>query len=160
MSDETVLVRPATPDDAPQLAQLLRSLEHFDWLRAEPLEAVVGRVHAALVAAAGGEGRSLLLAVPAGGEPAGYVAIHWLHYLILPGPEGFVSELFVAPAARGRGFGARLLAAVVAEARARGCSRLSLLNNRRRESYERHFYAQHGWVERADMANFVLYLND
>lgn len=160
MTGEGVIVRPAAPDDAPGLARLLRALERFDWLRAEPEEAVVARVRAAIAAAAGGEARSLLVALPAGGALAGYVAVHWLPYLILPGPEGFVSELFVAPAARGRGIGSRLLAASVAEARARGCSRLGLLNHRQRESYQRGFYARHGWVERADMANFVLPLHD
>ena len=154
-------IRHATPDDAPQLAALLRSLERFDWLRDQPLEALVGRVRADLSAAAGSRARSVYVAAPAGeggGTIAGYLAVHWLPYLIMPGPEGFVSELFVAPAARGRGLGSRLLAAAVAEARARGCSRLGLLNNRRRESYERGFYVHHGWQERGDMANFVLYL--
>ena len=160
MTGTDVVVRPAAPDDAPGLARLLRALERFDWLRAEPEAAIVARVRAEIVAAAGGEARSLIVAVPAGEALAGYVAVHWLPYLILPGPEGFVSELFVAPAARGRGIGSRLLAAAVAEARARGCSRLGLLNHRQRESYERGFYAQHGWVERADMANFVLALHD
>jgi len=158
----TDAIRPATPDDAPQLAALLRTLERFDWLRDQPLEALVDRVHADLVAAAGRQARSIYVAAPAGeggATVAGYIAIHWLPYLILPGPEGFVSELFVAPAARGRGLGSRLLAAAVAEARARGCSRLGLLNNRHRESYERGFYARHGWQERDDMANFVLNLD-
>ena len=35
----------------------------------------------------------------------GYAAVHWLPYLILRGPEGFVSELFVDQAARGQGVG-------------------------------------------------------
>ena len=34
-----------------------------------------------------------------------YAAVHWLPYLILRGPEGFVSELFVDQAARGQGVG-------------------------------------------------------
>jgi GNAT superfamily N-acetyltransferase len=55
-----------------------------------------------------------------------------------------VSELFLAPDARGRGHGSRLLAAAVAEARARGCSRLGLLNNRRRDCYTRGFYTFRG----------------
>ena len=148
-------IRPAAPDDAPQLAALVRALERFDHLREEPLPEAIARIQAAL---AGGDERSIHVATSEAGDLAGYVAVHWLPYLILRGPEGFVSELFIAPAARGRGIGSRLLATAVAEARARGCSRLGLLNNRRRESYERGFYAQHGWQERGDMANFVLYL--
>jgi GNAT superfamily N-acetyltransferase len=163
MSD--VLIRPATPDDAPGLAALLRTLERFDWLRAEEPAAAVARVRA-LLTASGDAARSIYVAIDSRGDVAGdgdgsvsgYVAVHWLPYFIMPGPEGYVSELFVAPAARGRGIGSRLLAAAVAEARARGCSRLGLLNNRRRQSYERGFYARHGWQERGDMANFVLHL--
>ena len=151
-------IRPATPDDAPQLAALVRALERFDHLREEPLSEAIARIEAALAGAAGGGQRSIYVAETEDGAVAGYVAVHWLPYFILRGPEGFVSELFIAPDARGRGIGSRLLAAAVAEARDRGCSRLGLLNNRRRASYARGFYTQHGWQERGDMANFVLYL--
>lgn len=78
------------------------------------------------------------VAVPA--NVVGYVAVHWLPYLILPGPEGFVSELFVASDTRWQGVGTRLLEVTEAEAIARGCSRLQLINFRDRESYERRFY--------------------
>lgn len=101
---------------------------------------------------------SVYLAAEATGDLVGYAAVHWLPYLFLPGPEGYVSELFVAEAARGRGTGSRLLQAVAQEAHARGCSRLSLLNMRGRESYERGFYAKLGWQERPDAANFILRL--
>ena len=153
-----IAIRPATPDDAPQLAALVRALERFDHLREEPLPEAIARIVAALGGAAEGGQRSIYVAESEAGSVAGYIAVHWLPYLIMRGPEGFVSELFIAPDARGRGIGSRLLAAAVAEARDRGCSRLGLLNNRRRESYARGFYTQHGWQERGDMANFVLYL--
>ena len=60
--------------------------------------------------------------------------------------------------ARGQGIGSRLLEAVKAEAKRRGCSRLQLVNFRQRESYQRGFYAKAGWEERPDGASFVLYL--
>jgi hypothetical protein len=44
--------------------------------------------------------------------------------------------------------------ATLADAEARGCSRLNLLNGRQRESYRREFYEKNGWRER-DMASFV-----
>ena len=155
---DAILIRRATRDDAPQLAALVRALERFDHLREEPLPEAIARMQDALAGAAEGGQRSIYVAESETGALVGYVAVHWLPYLIMRGPEGFVSELFIAPDARGQGIGSRLLAAAVAEARARGCSRLGLLNNRRRESYERGFYTQHGWQERGDMANFVLYL--
>jgi GNAT superfamily N-acetyltransferase len=63
--------------------------------------------------------------------------------------------LFLRPSARGQGLGAELLETVKAEARERGAFRLSLLNNRSRESYERGFYQKHSWEERQIMANFI-----
>ena len=158
MSFNAYSIRPATPDDAPRLAALVRALERFDRLRQEPLPEAIGRIEAALAGAADGGGHSLYVAETAAGDLVGYVAVHWLPYLILLGPEGFVSELFLDAQARGQGIGSRLLDTAVAEARARGCSRLGLLNNRQRESYERGFYARRGWQERGDMANFVLNL--
>ena len=71
------------------------------------------------------------------------------------GPEGYISELFVRSNARGQGVGTELLQAVEAEARARGCPRLSLINLRDRESYLRKFYVKAGWEERTVAANFV-----
>jgi hypothetical protein len=48
-----------------------------------------------------------------------------------------------------------LLDSLEAEARTRGCARLSLLNLRERESYRRGFYLKRGWTERADAANLI-----
>jgi GNAT superfamily N-acetyltransferase len=79
-------------------------------------------------------------------------------YLILRGPEGYVSELFVHEKARGLGVGGQLLDAIQQEARARGCFRVSLLNRNTRESYRRGFYAKRGYEEREDMVNFVMTL--
>ena len=81
--------------------------------------------------------------------------MHWLPYLFLKGPEGYVSELFVRESARGQGVGGELLRKIETEARARGCARLSLINLRNRESYMRQFYVKAGWEERAEAANFV-----
>jgi GNAT superfamily N-acetyltransferase len=85
----------------------------------------------------------------------GYVAVHWIPYQFLPGPEGYVSELFVLADARGQGVGKELLARVKEEGRLRGAVRLSLLNLRTRPSYLRGFYSKDGWVERPEAANFI-----
>jgi hypothetical protein len=54
----------------------------------------------------------------------------------MAGAEGYVSELFVREPAR-------------------GCTRLSLINLRQRESYRRQFYVKAGWQERGTAANFI-----
>ena len=88
----------------------------------------------------------------------GYISVHWLPYLFLEGPEGYISELFIRDNQRGKGIGGKLLSIVKEEAMERGCSRLSLLNGHNRESYERNFYLKKGFIERDKMANFILKL--
>ncbi len=102
------------------------------------------------------DSRLILVAELPSGEVAGYCAVHWLPYLILTGPEGYVSELFIKEEFRGQGVGSQLLETIKAKARDRGCSRLMLLNMRKRESYKRQFYSKQGWEERSEAANFIL----
>ncbi|HEU4616533.1 MAG TPA: GNAT family N-acetyltransferase [Gammaproteobacteria bacterium] len=116
------------------------------------------RVERLLAACMNGGDHSVHVAEDSNGEIVGYASVHWLPTLFLPDPEGYVSELFVAEAHRGRGVGRALLDTIVSEARARACSRLMLITNRSRESYVRRFYSKAGWIERDGMANFVLEL--
>lgn len=150
-------IRPAVLEDAAAIALLLREIGSFRQIDAETPEATRERVgrHLAMCLA---NDDHLVLVAESGGKLTGYAAVHWQPYLILAGPEGFVSELFVHPEQRGAGIGGRLMDAVETEARQRGCSRLMLLNIRDRESYQRGFYAKRGWSEREDAANFVLKL--
>ncbi len=90
------------------------------------------------------------------GEILGYCAAHWVPLLFLPGGEAYVTELYVRERDSGQGIGSRLLDEVVALATSHGCSRISLLNGRFGQSYRRQFYAKRGWVERSEMANFIL----
>ncbi len=92
------------------------------------------------------------------GTLLGYVAVHWLPYLMLRGPEGYVSRTIRGRIGTGRGLGSRLLEIVKDMAISRGCSRLMLVNRKARESYRRGFYRNLGWEEREAFANFVLYL--
>ena len=155
----TFEIRPAHLGDAAALTDLLVDSGWFQhYFDAIPAEALREQVEQRLQANLADSSHSLYVAGNGAGELAGYVAVHWLAYLFLPGPEGYVSELFVRNSARSQGIGGRLLAAVKTEAAQRGCSRLSLLNMRTRESYQRGFYAGQGWTERTDAANFVLRL--
>lgn len=149
-------IRPATLEDAEPIAAFLKALHYFHRLEAQPLSELEDHVRAELRLCLSDDSHSVCLAESAGGELLGYVNVHWLPYLFLPGPEGYVSELFVAEAARGQGIGARLLEFVKEEAGRRGASRLSLINLRDRESYRREFYSKNGWGEREDAANFIL----
>ncbi len=149
-------IRRATIADTDRLTDLLIGLQHFRRLEGVPRAAVLAQVSRHLGLCLADDSHAVYIAETGEGAIAAYAAVHWLPYLFLPGPEGYISELFVAEAARGQGVGARLLATIAEEACDRGCSRLSLLNMRGRESYQRGFYVRHGWEERPDAANFVL----
>ena len=96
-----------------------------------------------------------MLVAQVGDTLAGYAAVHWISMPMLPGREGYVSDLVVAADWRGRGIGSNLLRAVEQEAVDRACIRLTLNNRTDRESYERGFYPREGFRERTDFANFV-----
>lgn len=101
---------------------------------------------------------TLLVSEDENGNLKAYSAVHWLPYLFMPGSEGYISELFVSIDSRSLGIGTRLLDTIRLEAQQRGCTRLSLINMRHRESYQRGFYKSHGWQERPEAANFLLTL--
>lgn len=151
-------IRLATMDDAPGLAELLRNIGWFRRVNEESPEKTEQYVTAELALALANDSHTIWVAVGGDGRTLAYAAVHWLPYLFLAGPEGYLSELFVHDQARGQGIGSRLLEAVKAEAKRRGCLRLQLVNFRQRESYQRSFYAKAGWEERPDGASFVLYL--
>jgi GNAT superfamily N-acetyltransferase len=148
-------IRKATPQDAPQLTVLLKEIGWFELFESEPLEQAGSRVKSQIERCLADSSHSLFVAEASEGSIVGYGSVHWLPYLFMRGPEGYVSELFVRESARGQGVGKQLLQAIDAEARARGCVRLSLSNLRSRESYQRQFYVKAGWEERGEAANFI-----
>jgi ribosomal protein S18 acetylase RimI-like enzyme len=151
-------IRPATSADVPAIAAILRGLGWFFHLNAESTAETETRITRHFTKCLSDDSHSVLVAEGAEGAVSGYVAVHWLPYLMLPGPEGYISELFVAESARGAGLGTKLLEAVKDMAIGRGCSRLMLVNRKTRESYQRGFYRKLGWEEREEFANFVLHL--
>ncbi|MGH7796130.1 MAG: GNAT family N-acetyltransferase [Candidatus Binatia bacterium] len=148
-------IRKATLDDARQLAVLLQAIGWFEAFNSGNTDGSRARVEARLTQCLADQSHSVFIAESPAGEIAGYGSVHWLPYLFMSGPEGYVSELFIRESARGQGVGGKLLKIIEAEARARGCQRLSLINLRSRESYQRQFYIKAGWTERAEAANFV-----
>ena len=150
-----IKIRTATPGDASQLAVLLKEIGWFELFKSEPLEGTSQRVKSHIEQCLADNSHSLFVAEAAERSIVGYGSAHWLPYLFMRGPEGFVSELFVRESARGQGVGKQLLEAIETEARARGCVRLSLINLRSRESYQRQFYIKAGWEERDEAANFI-----
>lgn len=142
--------------DATAIANLLRTIGWFAHINIEPVEVTRERVVRHLHLCNADYSHSVYVVHDAsGGGVAGYCAVHWLPYLMLAGPEGYVSELFLRDDCRGQGLGGRLLDTVKTEAKKRGCTRLMLLNLSERESYKRGFYRKQGWQERPEAINFV-----
>jgi GNAT superfamily N-acetyltransferase len=150
-----IQIRKVSAQDAGQLAELLRDIGWFESLNNEPIETANRRVRLHVEQCLADHSHSLFVAQADDGAIVGYGSVHWLPYLFLQGPEGYVSELFVRESARGQGVGGELLRKIETEARARGCVRLSLINLRNRESYMRQFYVKAGWEERSEAANFI-----
>jgi GNAT superfamily N-acetyltransferase len=151
----TVQIREANAQDALQLAELLKDIGWFESFKSEPIEVLTRRVQLHIEQCLADDSHSIFVAEPRDGEIVGYGSVHWLPYLFLKGPEGYISELFVSESVRGQGVGGELLRRIETEARARGCARLSLINLRNRESYMRQFYVKAGWEERSEAANFI-----
>ena len=151
-------IRPAASADVPAVAAIIRGLGWFSHVNNESTAETETRITKHLRMCVADDSHSVLVSEGDRGTISGYVAVHWLPYLMLPGPEGYISELFIAESARGMGLGTRLLEAVKDIAIGRGCSRLMLVNRRMRESYKRGFYRKLGWEEREEFANFVLHL--
>lgn len=150
-----IQIRKAKAEDTHSITEILRALGWFAHLNSEPLEATQRRVARHLESCHADDSHTVYVAEDSAGAVVGYAAVHWLPYMLLAGPEGYVSELFIQESARGKGAGTKLLEVIEAEAKGRGCSRLMLLNLRQRESYQREFYKKHGWEERPGVANFV-----
>lgn len=138
----------------------MKSLGLFAHINTEAFSVTQERVLKHLALCTADDSHLVLVAQTSGSELAGYCAVHWLPYLILAGLEGYIAELFIKDEFRGQGIGRQLLETIKTEALNRGCSRLMLLNMRKRESYQRQFYLKQGWEERLDAVNFVLPLVD
>lgn len=150
-----IKIRKLTAQDAPQIAELLKEIGWFESFKSEPIGAASERVRFHIEQCHVDDSHSAFAAQSPDGKIVGYGSVHWLPYLFLQGPEGYVSELFVRESARGQGIGRELLKTIETEAKTRGCVRLSLINLRDRESYMRQFYVKTGWEERSEAANFI-----
>jgi GNAT superfamily N-acetyltransferase len=153
-------IRSAELNDATAISALLREMDWFSYMASETAEATSERIYRHLRLCLADSGHSVYVAEDEAAGLGGYIAVHWLPYLFMAGPEGYISELFLRQGSRGQGLGRQLLEKVKKEAIHRGCYRLSLLNGKHRESYQRAFYEKNGWEERPGMANFVYWLAD
>ena len=157
MSQAEITIREACPEDGNAIASVLRELGWFAHINNEPAARTRAHVVERIEQSRREKTHTVLVAERVDGNVVGYLDAHWFPNL-LHGNEGYISELFIHPAETGRGIGGQLLAAIKECAIKRGCVRLMLINMRMRESYQRDFYAKHGWKEQKDAAYFTLML--
>jgi GNAT superfamily N-acetyltransferase len=150
-----MLIRDATESDAIGIAEVLHDISELQSLTNMTLEQTCARVVRALARAIASPASTVLVAVAADGAIAGYCSAHWVPFLFFEGPEAYISELFVRQRDRNAGVGSALLDEIERRSIHNGCSRLSLLNSRNSEAYQRGFYARRHWQERDRMANFI-----
>ncbi|MCC5989328.1 MAG: N-acetyltransferase [Pararhodobacter sp.] len=110
------MIRPARPDDAPGIAAIWNPIIRDSTITFNPVEKPEPEI-AALVSARQDEGHAFLVA-----EDAGKVLGFASYFQFRPGP-GYARcmehSLYLAPAARGKGLGRTLMAALEEHARAR-----------------------------------------
>lgn len=146
-------IRRADLDDVAAISGILRDLDWFAHIRDEAFAETETRIKKHLDLCSADDSHSIMVAENSERKVVAYAAVHWLPYLMLTGPEGFISELFVLEQEQGKGIGQSLLEEVKKMARGRGCSRLHLITGNYRQSYK--FYQKLGWTERPKIANFI-----
>lgn len=113
-------VRPARAEEAPVLLDLIRALAEYEKLD-PPDEAACGRLVRDIF---GPKPRLEAWLAFSAGEAAGYALILETYSSFLALPTLYLEDIFVRPEFRGRGAGAALFRAMVAEASRRGCGRM------------------------------------
>ena len=149
---DALVIRPATPADAGTIVDLIRELAIYE---KEPLTSVKATEADILRDGFGPARRFECLLVEASGRPAGF-ALYFHNYSTWEGRAGiYVEDIFVSEWARGRNIGRRLLAAIAALAKARGCTRvdLSVLH----WNPARAFYERLGFVEMDEWKRYRLH---
>src|SRR5262249_33673341 len=120
------MIRPATPDDVPAIARLIRALAEYERL-AHAVELDEGRLREHLF---GPRPCAEVLLAEEAGAVVGF-ALFFTNFSTFLGRPGLsLEDRSVEPEPRGRGHGKALLAALARAAVARGCGRLewSVLN--------------------------------
>lgn len=136
-------IRRASASDIPALSQLIAAYWAFEGMSAFDAQAVGSAMQRLLGSPSLGAG---WIAVD-DERPAGYLLAVYLFSLEHLGLTAEIDELYVDPAARGGGIGARLLATAESEFARLGCTNVSL-QLARDNDVARRFYRRAGHAER------------
>jgi GNAT superfamily N-acetyltransferase len=120
MNAENFTIRRAAPDEMPLVLEFVRELATYERL-AHEMTATPADFAAALF---GPRATAEVVFACLDGTPVGYALFFNTFSSFIGKPGIFLEDLFVRPAARGRGIGKRLLAYLARTALERGCARL------------------------------------
>ena len=140
---ETVIIRPAVPADAPQLAPLAGQLGH---------SSTAAQVAARLREILRDDGHAALVAERNGSRIVGYVEVFRFR-TIASDPRAEIASLVVDESCRSRGVGRLLMVAAEAWARANGYKEASLRSNVVRDAAHR-FYENLGYYVNKTQKSF------
>jgi hypothetical protein len=98
-------LRTATVDDAEQLVSLLKDIGWFEASEGDIAEEPSQRVKAQLALTLADDSHAVYVAED-GAAIIGYISVHWIPYLFMRGPEGYVSELLCVMRRAGKESGA------------------------------------------------------
>ena len=126
MPTQTITVAPATPADVPTIRALIAELAEYEKL-SDRMTATDEGLREGLF---GGRPYAEALVARLGGDRVGYVLFFHTFSTFLARPGIYLEDVYVTPAARGKGIGKALLREVAKIARDRKCGRLewSVLN--------------------------------
>jgi ribosomal protein S18 acetylase RimI-like enzyme len=135
-------------DDLDELLALMRG--YCDFYGVAPADADLVAMSRALLADPEREGVQLIARAP-DGSPVGFATVFWCWSTLGAHRTGVMNDLFVVPAARGRGAAAALIAECVAQSRAHGAASLGWQtardNTRAQRLYERVGARREQWLD-------------
>ncbi|MEM7281621.1 MAG: GNAT family N-acetyltransferase [Pseudomonadota bacterium] len=145
MSKEKILIRPATPADAPQMRELLPRLAEFQLPTRRRAEDLWRSDEAMLLSwVAGNEPDFFAHVAILNDQVIGTVFVRMREELLSHEPSAHLEVLVMAQQAEGRGIGGKLVEAAEDEAKRRGAASMTLHvfanNERARRLYDRAGY--------------------
>lgn len=126
MKEKTRSIRPAKLKDSESIERIIRELEWYDHITKKSTQDTISKIEDHLRSCQKASSDSVFVAEK-GDKVVGYISVHWIFFVILPGPEGYISELFVSEKERGQGIGSLLIKEVKKQAEKKGCARLMLI---------------------------------
>jgi GNAT superfamily N-acetyltransferase len=126
-------IEPVSERQFERLLPLIAAYQRF--YEAETIDEERNRAFFARFLAPSDDG--LLLGAHRGEDPLGYACLYWSFTSIVPAETVLMNDLFVVPAARGRGVGRALIEAAAAAGRQRGAQRLEWVTAADNETAQR-----------------------